>query len=653
MSDQNEVKLHDTIDIEKVGNPTEPTQRSNNENVDPMHDTIDIDKVGNLAEYAHRDDNTENVDSMTIEEMIQNGELSDKQPKKEAVVEESRIMDPSLFESLKAETPEIVKIDFEAPVEEKKPAEDKRKTAAKILHNVQSRVGAIDKSGVKHWVPSSSLNEEKKPASKPIPVAIANRSLNGSEEVIDFKKREDLEKFNDSISIPPDSKENIIRYVTENPHSIEGDMGSTKLYQLTTGMELISGEEEFVNKTLNDEKVEISTAYTREGSEKKVASHRSMMRLETGNVSGIRARAAIMDSLGLSTFFEVVLPHSGLVAVISAPLVHELVDLQTTIDTSKINLGRSIGGSNYGTTTWFIGNKLVDLFIKKIERINVKNYTPELLRSLIDSMDIPTIAWALACTKYPDGYTYSRLVLGKEGRTESVMGTINLNDISFPLNSKLSIRQKQHLGNADNIMHSVEEIESYRRDWKAKDEIEEFKRTISERSVIQNGHPVTKKVEITFAPTNVDNYVEHGTAWDVYLREAINETLAMVPDENVRSEYLARKITATSMREYSHLIKQITIINDYGEPGKEITTTITSHKDIMDFIDISANDINLIKKFREAVIEFINQQTKIVYGVPVANETEETHELSNSIVPINPVMLFFILTGRIYQSLGN
>lgn len=653
MSDQNEVKLHDTIDIEKVGNPTEPTQRSNNENVDPMHDTIDIDKVGNLAEYAHRDDNAENIDSMTIEEMIQNGELSDKQPKKETIVEESRIMDPSLFESLKAETPEIAKIDFETPVEETKPTEDKKKSAAKILHNVQSRVGAIDKSGVKHWVPSSSLNEEKKPASKPIAVAIANRCLNGSEEVIDFKKREDLEKFNDSISIPPDSRENIIRYVTENPHSIEGDMGSTKLYQLTTGMELISGEEEFVNKTLNDENVEISTAYTREGSEKKVASHRSMMRLETGNVSGIRARAAIMDSLGLSTFFEVVLPHSGLVAVISAPLVHELVDLQTTIDTSKINLGRSIGGSNYGTTTWFIGNKLVDLFIKKIERINVKNYTPELLRSLIDPMDIPTIAWALACTKYPDGYTYSRLVLGKEGRTESVMGTINLNDISFPLNSKLSIRQKQHLGNADNIMHSVEEIESYRRDWKAKDEIEEFKRTISERSVIQNGHPVTKKVEITFAPTNVDNYVEHGTAWDVYLREAINETLAMVPDENVRSEYLARKITATSMREYSHLIKQITISNDYGEPGKEITTTITSHKDIMDFIDISANDINLIKKFREAVIEFINQQTKIVYGVPVANETEETHELSNSIVPINPVMLFFILTGRIYQSLGN
>lgn len=653
MSDQNEVKLHDTVGIEKVGNPTEPIQRSNNENVDSMHDTIDIDKVGNLAEYAHRDDNTENIDSMTIEEMIQNGELTDKQPKKEAVVEESRIMDPSLFETLITDTPVHIKIDFEEPVEEKKPAEDKKKSAAKILHNVQSRVGAIDKSGVKHWVPSSSLNEEKKPASKPIPVAIANRSLNGSEEVIDFKKREDLEKFNDSISIPPDSKENIIRYVTENPHSIEGDMGSTKLYQLTTGMELISGEEEFVNKTLNDENVEISTAYTREGSEKKVASHRSMMRLETGNVSGIRARAAIMDSLGLSTFFEVVLPHSGLVAVISAPLVHELVDLQTTIDTSKINLGRSIGGSNYGTTTWFIGNKLVDLFIKKIERINVKNYTPELLRSLIDPMDIPTIAWALACTKYPDGYTYSRLVLGKEGRTESVMGTINLNDISFPLNSKLSIRQKQHLGNADNIMHSVEEIESYRRDWKAKDEIEEFKRTISERSVIQNGHPVTKKVEITFAPTNVDNYVEHGTAWDVYLREAINETLAMVPDENVRSEYLARKITATSMREYSHLIKEITITNDYGEPGKEITTTITSHKDIMDFIDISANDINLIKKFREAVIEFINQQTKIVYGVPVANETEETHELSNSIVPINPVMLFFILTGRIYQSLGN
>lgn len=626
MSDQNEVKLHDTIDI---------------------------DKVGNLAEHANRDVNAENVNSMTIEEMIQNGELSDKQPKKEAVDEESRIMDPSLFESLKAGTPEIAKIDFQASQEETKPAEDKKKTAAKILHNVQSRVGAIDKSGVKHWVPSSSLNEEKKPASKPIDVAIANRSLNGSEEVIDFKKREDVEKFNDSISIPPDSKENIIRYVTENPHFVEGDMGSTKLYQLTTGMELISGEEEFVNKTLNDENVEISTAYTREGSEKKVASHRSMMRLETGNVSGIRARAAIMDSLGLSTFFEVVLPHSGLVAVISAPLVHELVDLQTSIDTSKINLGRSIGGSNYGTTTWFIGNKLVDLFIKKIERINVKNYTPELLRSLIDPMDIPTIAWALACTKYPDGYTYSRLILGKEGRTESVMGTINLNDISFPLNSKLSIRQKQHLGNADNIMHSVEEIESYRRDWKAKDEIEEFKRTISERSVIQNGHPVTKKVEITFAPTNVDSYVEHGTAWDVYLREAINETLAMVPDENVRSEYLARKITATSMREYSHLIKEITITNDYGEPGKEITTTITSHSDIMDFIDISANDINLIKKFREAVIELINQQTKIVYGVPVANETEETHELSNSIVPINPVMLFFILTGRIYQSLGN
>ena len=213
MSDQNEVKLHDTIDI---------------------------DKLENLAEHARRESEEVIADTMTIEEMIQNGELTDNHSKKEPVVEESRIMDPSLFESLKADTPEIAKIDFETPTEETKPAEDKKKSAAKILHNVQSRVGAIDKSGVKHWVPTNSLNEAKKPASKPIPVEIANRSLSNSDEkVVDFKKREDLEKFNDSISIPPDSKENIIRYVTENPHSIEGDMGSTKLYQLTTGMELM------------------------------------------------------------------------------------------------------------------------------------------------------------------------------------------------------------------------------------------------------------------------------------------------------------------------------------------------------------------------------------------------------------------------------
>lgn len=359
----------------------------------------------------------------------------------------------------------------------------------------------------------------------------------------------------------------------------------------------------------------------------------------------------------MSTLFTLVLPHSGLVAIVSPPVSAEIIDFQYILDTSKINIGRTIGGSNYGTATWYINDKLVDLFISKLSYINLKDSSPENIRSLLDPMDIPTIAWGLACTMYPDGYVFNRTALLDNGKTEHVMGRIWLPDMAIYANSRLSTRQKQHLIKAENTAMSNEEILSYRRDWKKEEDVVKFERLVHTRKITKKAGTEIQDMYVELGQSNMENYVEHGSAWDVYIKDAISETLSMASDENIRSRYLSDKIQTTALREYSHFIRKIRIERylEGSDKSETITIDIDSQESLTETLDSISNIPDIRNKLVEIVVEYINKQIKVVYGVPTISEYEEKHNttpISNKIVPINTVIAFFTLTARIYQTLG-
>ena len=559
------------------------------------------------------------------------------------------------YTSLEDDLPVLGSVNTE-PIEKEKKA-TKEVSKEEVVQKLLKIVGN-DKDDLNLWTPSVRvLDEETKPVSKDIFLDPKRRILTDIKK-IDHTDPEQIQEMVKSISIPADSPDNMVRFLVENPTNLDEENATTMISSMSDARELVSTDFRMAEKALNDDSIEMTQAiYLDIDQSQRTRSRRTSIRNTGGNLTGLRAKAAIMDALGMSTLFTLVLPHSGLVAIVSPPVAAEIIDFQYILDTSKINIGRTIGGSNYGTATWYINDKLVDLFISKLSYINLKDSSPENIRSLLDPMDIPTIAWGLACTMYPDGYVFNRTALLDNGKTEHVMGRIWLPDMAIYANSRLSTRQKQHLIKAENTAMSNEEILSYRRDWKKEEDVAKFERLVHTRKITKKAGTEIQDMYVELGQSNMENYVEHGSAWDVYIKDAISETLSMASDENIRSRYLSDKIQTTALREYSHFIRKIRIERylEVSDKSETITIDIDSQESLTETLDSISNIPDIRNKLVEIVVEYINKQIKVVYGVPTISEYEEKHNttpVSNKIVPVNTVIAFFTLTARIYQTLG-
>lgn len=528
---------------------------------------------------------------------------------------------------------------------------DNRTVEDKVLETVK-KIGS-DQS---LWDFSKVNRDELEKVSVPVTLN-PKKPILEDERVADFKNAKDTEDVIRAIQLTPDTPNNVVAKVKDNePFSSDPNLPILTT-SLSEGMEAVGSEAAFAQDVLRDEKNTFSQDISLGNGRDRVDYHRSTTRSNTGKATGRQARIIVQDALGIGSHFTVVLPHSGIVAIISAPLVNELVDLQTQLDQAKIQIGRLYGGSNYGLMTWYTAQKIVDLFIRKIAHINIKDdeYDPNTLRDIISPLDIPAIAFGLAAARYPDGYPYSRAVDITGGNRRMVTGTLYMPDMPLFVENRFSTRQKQFLISSEFNQTTLKEIEAYQRDWKA--EAPEREYMIHRREDIKrhSRRKTVKEVWVTLGNTNISTMVEHGAAWDTYIRDAVNEVLEKAADERVRNDFITRKITATMLREYSHFIKKLTIKEYVDDSTDPVITEMDSGDTIIETLEMIGNDPEIVQNMVKTIIEYIQDQIKVLFTIPAAEEEIETNDSNNVsklVIAINPVVVFFILTGKIYQSLA-
>nr|DAP57164.1 MAG TPA: baseplate protein [Caudoviricetes sp.] len=539
-----------------------------------------------------------------------------------------------------------------APTEStEKPVEDNRTVEDKVLETVK-KIGS-DQS---LWDFSKVNRDELETISQPVTLN-PKKPILEDERTADFKNAKDTEDVIRAIQLTPDTPNNVVAKVKDNePFSSDPNL-PVLTTSLSEGMEAVGSEAAFAQDVLRNKDNTFTQELSLGNGRDRVDYHRSTTRSNTGKATGRQARIIVQDALGIGSHFTVVLPHSGIVAIISAPLVNELVDLQTQLDQAKIQIGRLYGGSNYGLMTWYTAQKIVDLFIRKIAHINIKDdeYDPNTLRDIISPLDIPAIAFGLAAARYPDGYPYSRAVDITGGNRRMVTGTLYMPDMPLFVDNRFSTRQKQFLISSEFNQTTLKEIEAYQRDWKA--EAPEREYMIHRREDIKrhSRRKTVKEVWVTLGNTNISTMVEHGAAWDTYIRDAVNEVLEKAADERVRNDFITRKITATMLREYSHFIKKLTIKEYVDDNADPVITEMDSGDTIIETLEMIGNDPEIVQNMVKTIIDYIQDQVKVLFTIPAAEEEIETNDSNNVsklVIAINPVVVFFILTGKIYQSLA-
>lgn len=538
------------------------------------------------------------------------------------------------------------------PTETTEPqVEDNRTVEDKVLETVK-KIGS-DQS---LWDFSKVNRDELETISQPVTLN-PKKPILEDERTADFKNAKDTEDVIRAIQLTPDTPNNVVAKVKDNePFSSDPNL-PVLTTSLSEGMEAVGSEAAFAQDVLRNKENTFTQELSLGNGRDRVDYHRSTTRSNTGKATGRQARIIVQDALGIGSHFTVVLPHSGIVAIISAPLVNELVDLQTQLDQAKIQIGRLYGGSNYGLMTWYTAQKIVDLFIRKIAHINIKDdeYDPNTLRDIISPLDIPAIAFGLAAARYPDGYPYSRAVDITGGNRRMVTGTLYMPDMPLFVDNRFSTRQKQFLISSEFNQTTLKEIEAYQRDWKA--EAPEREYMIHRREDIKrhSRRKTVKEVWVTLGNTNISTMVEHGAAWDTYIRDAVNEVLEKAADERVRNDFITRKITATMLREYSHFIKKLTIKEYVDDNADPVITEMDSGDTIIETLEMIGNDPEIVQNMVKTIIDYIQDQVKVLFTIPAAEEEIETNDSNNVsklVIAINPVVVFFILTGKIYQSLA-
>lgn len=529
--------------------------------------------------------------------------------------------------------------------------EDNRTVEDKVLETVK-KIGS-DQS---LWDFSKVNRDELETISQPVTLN-PKKPILEDERTADFKNAKDTEDVIRAIQLTPDTPNNVVAKVKDNePFSSDPNL-PVLTTSLSEGMEAVGSEAAFAQDVLRNKENTFTQELSLGNGRDRVDYHRSTTRSNTGKATGRQARIIVQDALGIGSHFTVVLPHSGIVAIISAPLVNELVDLQTQLDQAKIQIGRLYGGSNYGLMTWYTAQKIVDLFIRKIAHINIKDdeYDPNTLRDIISPLDIPAIAFGLAAARYPDGYPYSRAVDITGGNRRMVTGTLYMPDMPLFVDNRFSTRQKQFLISSEFNQTTLKEIEAYQRDWKA--EAPEREYMIHRREDIKrhSRRKTVKEVWVTLGNTNISTMVEHGAAWDTYIRDAVNEVLEKAADERVRNDFITRKITATMLREYSHFIKKLTIKEYVDDNADPVITEMDSGDTIIETLEMIGNDPEIVQNMVKTIIDYIQDQVKVLFTIPAAEEEIESNDSNNVsklVIAINPVVVFFILTGKIYQSLA-
>lgn len=545
-----------------------------------------------------------------------------------------------------SETPEVVKTNSETT-----------ETKETALNKVRNIIREIAPKQLRHWKISGFSDKNYKVNSVLIDFNVLSNPLT-NERKVDIHNPTEYTKLMDCLLLPTDTNDNMINFVEKNPMSVDGDENEMELKAsiMTEGIQLGNGYGEFIKATLKNPDTGMNQYIYHDQMKEMLRHYPTTTRKQDGMLTGFKAKVAITDALGLSSHTTVVLPHSGIVAVIASPVLSDLVDMQNMIDTNKIEYGKWYGGATYGTASWFIVSKMVDLFISKIKQVNVKDSSRENLLSLISPLDIPTIAMTLSASRFPNGYNYARSVMTKEGNIEIVSGTINLFDTAFFMNSRISTRQKQHLLQSNDRQFNNEEFTNYRNNWVTQDQVKPYRFLVREHEVVEptkTGALKTYKKQVFFTlhESNLTDMFESGASWDEQLKESINRVIGDDASGPIKKKYLSSKITASQLRDYSHMIKSIDTVVTCLEDNEVNETTTSDISVILESIDVLAQEPDLVIKVREEIVKFIDDNTKVVYGVPVAIETETTSPNSKAIVSLNPVNLFFTMNAMTYQKL--
>lgn len=347
-------------------------------------------------------------------------------------------------------------------------------------------------------------------------------------------------------------------------------------------------------------------------------------------LTGAAARERTTTSIGLGVSTRIPLPHTGFHVALSARSTQEYLDLDVTLSLDKIKSGRDTVGIIYQNSHIGLVSRVWDFIRDSIKSANRQNFTDIDLGTEIRVTDLPILQWGMACTMYPDGYPLDLPCSAGPNVCRHVEHVnLDLDKLLWINTMGLSASQRNKLGNSRHQLSKME-VDEYQ-----ENSVSPFSKTVR----ISPNHKFELKV-----PT-INEYIEAGEEWISTITNAAIELFGNAEENQERiQKYVDRVVRMSSLREYSHWVKMITI-GEFDE--------IADRESICESLDALSGDPELVEKALKEIQVFIEESTIALIAIPnfacpkcEADHVTEEFSKHPELIPMDMLKHFFTLKDR-------
>lgn len=363
--------------------------------------------------------------------------------------------------------------------------------------------------------------------------------------------------------------------------------------------------------------------------------------LGSETIAGERAVMRLMSHLKLGRNFQALLPHSGIWMTFKPPGEMALLELNRQNIMDKVKLGRFTYGLAFSNITGIITERLAYFALEHLYDISMKMDEVENRKNLLDHisiLDLPALLHGVVSAQYPNGYNYETACVHDPEKCNHVeQGVLSIADSIYFDFSSLTPWQKTFLTKRQSKQSTLAEVKRYQ---------EEFKLTEKRRHTFTAS--TGESIHITLKVPSIAESIQATHAWVDSIDDVVTKSLSETDDPNVRIGMINNYGQSSSMRQYTQWIEKV----DFGDSGDETNPNITDAETIEKLLNVLSSDDGLREEFFKKVVDFINQATVSVVGIPTydcpscGKSSKNVSETFKSIIPIDIIQVFFALLTR-------
>lgn len=351
------------------------------------------------------------------------------------------------------------------------------------------------------------------------------------------------------------------------------------------------------------------------------------------NIKGERAVLTVLSHMGMGTLFRGPLWNTGIWLTVKAPNETRLIEFARQIVDAKITMGRSTYGVSFSNHMVYTA----ELFMELLQECTYNSTANEKinLADIISVQDFMTIVWAIACSIYPNGFSYQRSCVSAPDKCHHVVEErINVARLQWVNQNALTADQLRFMSNKKNRSVSLEEIQKYQAQFAVN-------HGVSRDLVSKTGRKLSVQLKV---PTMAE-FINVGQRWVEGLSSMVINALGAEAGLDARNQYMTDLANATSSRQHLHWVYSLSVDTD-------VITDADAIEEI--FANVISVDNDLREQFAQHVLDFTNKTMTTVIGIPNFTcpacggqqhhtEGEIEGEAPPAIIPLEAVSTFFDL----------